>query len=102
MATWRDDYAGCLVVLCLLAACAAPSFDAAWETLNARFAGEKPWRAPVGEMRVRLQRELDERWLPFVQREFKRVEEAQALIDTPAEYERVANACDGEIKKRTR
>ena len=72
------------------------------ETLNARFAGEKPWRAPVGEMRVRLQRELDERWLPFVQREFKRVEEAQALIDTPAEYERVAIACDGEIKKRTR
>ena len=25
---------------------------------------------------------------------------AKALIDTPEEYDRVANACDGEISKR--
>jgi len=72
------------------------------ETLNARFATGAPWRSPVGQTAPKLQRELDERWTPFVQREFKRVEEAQALIDTAQEYERVANACDGEIKKRTR
>lgn len=72
------------------------------ETLNARFATGAPWRGPVGQTSVKLQRELDERWLPFVQHEFRRVEEAQALIDTPEEYERVANACDGAIKKRTR
>lgn len=72
------------------------------ESLNARFATDAPWRGPAGATRARLQQELDERWLPYVQREFKRVDEAQALIDTPEEYERVANTCDGEIKKRVR
>lgn len=72
------------------------------DALNGRFATGSPWRGPVGQTRARLQQELAERWTPFVQREFNRVEEAQARIDTPEEYERVANACDGEIKKRTR
>ena len=72
------------------------------DALNARFATGSPWRGPVGQTKARLQQELSERWTTFVQREFNRVEEAQARIDTPEEYERVANACDGEIKKRTR
>ena len=72
------------------------------DALNGRFATGSAWRGPVGQTRARLQQELAERWTPFVQREFNRVEEAQARIDTPEEYERVANACDGEIKKRTR
>ena len=72
------------------------------ERLNARFSTGGPWRGPLGETRAKLQQELDERWLPFVQREFKRVDAAQALIDTADEYERVANACNGEIKKRLR
>jgi len=72
------------------------------ETLNERFATGGPWRGPLGQVSANLQRELNERWLPFIQRELKRVEEAQARIDTPEEYDRVANACDGEVKKRTR
>lgn len=72
------------------------------ETLNERFATGAPWRGPLGQTAAKLQRELDERWLPYIQRELKRVETAQALIDTPEEYERVANACGGEIRKRTR
>lgn len=72
------------------------------DALNARFATGSAWRGPVGQTKARLQQELSERWTTFVQREFNRVEEAQARIDTPEEYERVANACDGEIKKRTR
>jgi hypothetical protein len=72
------------------------------ESLNRRFATGSPWRGPVGQTRADLQRELDDRWLPFIQREFARAEEAQALIDTPEEYARVANACNGEIRKRTR
>ena len=72
------------------------------DTLNARFSTGSPWRGPAGQVSLKLQQELNERWTPYVQREFKRVEEAQAKIDTPEEYERVANACDGEIKKRTR
>lgn len=69
-------------------------------TLNRRFAGTSPWRGQAGQLARRLQQELDTRWLPYVQREIAKVEAAQALIDTPEEYDRVANACDGEISKR--
>lgn len=72
------------------------------DTLNARFATGAPWRGPAGEVAARLQRELDDRWLPYVQRQIRAVEEAQALIDTDEEYARVANSCDGEIKKAMR
>jgi hypothetical protein len=70
------------------------------ETLAARFATGAPWRGPVGETAARLQSELNERWLPYVQREIAKVDAAQALIDTTEEYQRVTNACDGEIAKR--
>lgn len=72
------------------------------ETLNRRFATGGPWRGPVGQTQARLQQEMDERWLPYIKREIGRVDAAQALIDTPAEYERVANSCNGEIKQATR
>lgn len=72
------------------------------DTLNRRFATGGPWRGPSGETHARLQRELDERWLPYIQREMGHAEEAQERIDTPDEYARVANACDGEIRKRIR
>lgn len=70
--------------------------------LNQRFATTSPWRGQTGQSAARLQRELDERWTPYVLREIKRVEAAQALIDTAEEYARVANACNGEISKRIR
>lgn len=69
------------------------------DTLNARFATSGPWRGKAGDITPRLRRELDQRWMPMVQREIRRVEAAQALIDTDEEYARVANACDGAIKK---
>ncbi|UCV20810.1 hypothetical protein [Ferribacterium limneticum] len=69
------------------------------ETLNARFVTGAVWRGPVGQTASRLRQELDARWAPYVQRQIKRVDEAQAKIDTAEEYERVANACDGEIRK---
>jgi hypothetical protein len=72
------------------------------DTLNRRFATGAPWRGPAGQTRARLQQELDERWLPYIQREINRADEAQALIDTPEEYARVADACNGEIRKRIR
>lgn len=70
------------------------------DTLKARFATGEPWRGPAGQSNARLQDELNERWLPYVQRELRKVDAAQALIDTDEEYARVANACDGEITKR--
>lgn len=68
------------------------------EALNARFATGAAWRGPLGQTREKLQREMNERWIPFIQREFNRVEAQQALIDSPEEYARVAKACNGEIQ----
>ena len=70
------------------------------ETLGRRFASGAPWRGPVGQAQARLQQELDERWLPYMQRELARADGAQALIDTAEEYARVTNSCDGEIRRR--
>ena len=72
------------------------------EMLTRRFTTGDVWRGPVGWARTRLQQELEERWVPYVQREIKRVDAAQALIDTPEEYERLANSCDGAVTKATR
>lgn len=69
------------------------------DTLTRRFATGGPWRGPVGQIHNTLQKELEERWVPYIQREIGRVESAQALIDTPEEYERVSNLCDGEIRR---
>ena len=38
--------------------------------------------------------------MPYIQREINRGDEAQERIDTAEEYARVANACNGEIRKR--
>jgi len=72
------------------------------ETLNYRFATGGPWRGPVGQNRALLLQELNERWAHYVEREIARVDVAQALIDTPEEYARVVNSCNGEIKGRLR
>ena len=72
------------------------------ETLSARFASGSVWRGPAGQAASRLQQEINTRWVPYVQQQIKRVDEAQARIDTAEEYKRVANACDGEIMKRLR
>jgi hypothetical protein len=72
------------------------------DTLNRRFATGGPWRGSAGQTTARLQQELNERWLPYIKREIARADEAQALIDTPEEYARVADSCNGEIRKRTR
>ena len=69
------------------------------ESLNTRFATGAVWRGQVGQTAARLRQELDARWAPYVQRQIKLVDEAQAKIDTAEEYERVANACGGEISK---
>lgn len=72
------------------------------DTLSRRFVTGGPWRGSAGQTTARLQQELNERWLPYIKREIARADEAQALIDTPEEYARVADSCNGEIRKRTR
>lgn len=72
------------------------------EALMTRFVTGAPWRRPVGQTRAKLQQELNERWVPYIKRAMSRVEAAQALIDTPEEYVRIRESCDGEVKKRMR
>jgi hypothetical protein len=71
-------------------------------TLNRRFATGSPWRGAAGQTQAQLQREFNERWLPYVKRQIDRVSSAQALIDTPEEYARVTASCNGEISRRLR
>lgn len=70
------------------------------ERLQQRFATGAPWRGPAGQAQTRLQRELDERWLPVARRMLKEAESRQARIDTADEYDRVAASCGGEVRKR--
>jgi hypothetical protein len=72
------------------------------ETLTRRFATGSPWRGPVGRTQTMLGRELNERWIPYIKREIERVESAQARIDTPDEYARVARTCHGDLRRLTR
>lgn len=69
------------------------------EDINRRFATGGVWRGAAGASFALVSKELDERWLPYVNREIQKVELAQRLIDTPEEYARLSNACDGEVKK---
>lgn len=68
-------------------------------TLRSRFATGAPWRGPRGQTRQVLQRELEDRWLPYISKEMEKVESAQAQIDSPEEYARVAASCGGEIRR---
>jgi hypothetical protein len=72
------------------------------DTLTRRFATDAVWRAPKGQTRLMLEKEMNERWLPFIKQAIERVEAAQALIDTPEEYARVSGACGGEIERVVR
>ena len=72
------------------------------ETVTARFAIGKPWRGPLGQAPRALQRELVERWQPYLEREINLGMAAQKAIDSPEEYALVLDACDGEIRRLTR
>lgn len=72
------------------------------ELLKQRFATGAPWRGPVGRTQAMLAEELDARWLPYLKRRIEQVKAAQALIDTPQEYARVAASCNGEIANQIR
>ena len=67
--------------------------------LNRRFATDSVWRGVPGTSNTRVSKELDERWLPYINRELQKVDVAQALIDAPEEYARLSNACNGEVKQ---
>lgn len=64
--------------------------------LNKRFAGQ-PMYAPSGTAMSALEHEINGTWFPFIQAEFDKGKLEQARIDTPQEYARLAQTCNGEI-----
>ena len=68
------------------------------DALNRRFEG-KPLYAPSGTAQSALQHEINSQWFPFIQSEFDKGKVEQAKIDTPAEYARLADTCNGEIRE---
>ncbi|MYM75738.1 hypothetical protein GTP56_26595 [Duganella sp. FT134W] len=64
--------------------------------LNKRFAGQ-PMYAPSGTAMSALEHEINGTWFPFIQAEFDKGKIEQANIDTPQEYARLAQTCNGEI-----
>lgn len=67
------------------------------KALAARF-DNKPLYAKAGQSRAALKRELETGWMPYIDREMKRVELVQAQIDTPQEYARLSRICKGEVQ----
>lgn len=72
------------------------------DALAARFVTGQPWRGPVGQAPRLLQRELVDLWQPYLEREINLGMEAQKAIDSPEEYARVMNSCEGEIGRLTK
>lgn len=69
-------------------------------TLRQRFERATPWHGQYGEVNASLQREIDERWLPYLKRLLDGVKPAQRQIDSPQEYARIAASCDGAIQRK--
>lgn len=58
----------------------------------------KPLYAPSGTAMSALAHEVNSGWLPFIKTELAKAEIEQAAIDSPAEYARLSQACNGEIQ----
>jgi hypothetical protein len=67
------------------------------KSLTNRF-DSKPLFARSGQLRVALQREINDGWLPYIKRELVTVEKQQDQIDTPQEYARLSRVCAGEVQ----
>jgi hypothetical protein len=52
-----------------------------------------------GELEGRLKASIYDRWLPIVDREIRKVDAAQAKIDSVEEYNRMERVCDGEVQQ---
>lgn len=68
------------------------------EALERRFEA-KPLYAPSGTAQSALQHEINSLWFPFIHAEFDKGNAEQAKIDTPQEYARLGDSCNGEIRQ---
>ena len=65
--------------------------------LKKRFSA-KPIYAPAGQAKALLEQEMDGGWMPYIKYEMGKVEQLQAVIDSPQEYARLSKVCKGEVQ----
>lgn len=76
-----------------------PQVEAA---IRNKLAGRLDGRILYGEkgtLEDKLKGEVYDEWLPLVDEEIRRVDEAQARIDSAEEYNRMETVCDGQIQE---
>lgn len=76
--------------------------DEVSKTLHARFDDMPPMRGPAGSTAVKIQNELNERWIPYIKRLLEKAESLQREVDSPEEYARIAGSCNGDIRQIVR
>lgn len=65
--------------------------------LQQRFDG-RPMYAPLGQVKRKLEEEIDSRWMPYLKNAMERVNAQHAALDSPAEYARLSKVCQGEVQ----
>lgn len=65
--------------------------------LQQRFAGQ-PIYAPIGQVKRKLEEEIDSRWMPYLKNAMERVDVQHKALDSPAEYARLSKVCQGEVQ----
>lgn len=72
------------------------------KTLHARFDDMPLLRGPAGSTAIKIQNELNERWIPYIKRLLEQAESLQRDVDSPEEYARIADSCNGDIRQIVR
>jgi hypothetical protein len=65
--------------------------------LQQRFGGQ-PMYAPIGQVKRKLEEEIDSRWMPYLKTAMERVDLQHKALDSPAEYARLSKICQGEVQ----
>jgi hypothetical protein len=65
--------------------------------LQQRFNGQ-PMYAPLGQVKRRLEEEIESRWMPYLKTAMERVDAQHKALDSPAEYARLSKVCQGEVQ----
>lgn len=65
--------------------------------LQQRFDG-RPMFAPLGQVKRKLEEEIDSRWMPYLKNAMERVDAQHKALDSPAEYARLSKVCQGEVQ----
>jgi len=76
-----------------------PQVQAALRIKLGRLFSDRIIYGQPGGPEEKLKADIHKRWLPVVDNEIRKVDAAQAEIDSAAEYNRMEKVCDGEVQR---